>query len=136
MEIAAVTLKNSMLVCLWIAPRAPQTLVQGQGGSHCVCVTAPCPLFCRGGGLWAHAGPHVLPRSLTSSSAKRRRATRVFLTSIGYELLRAHSAVPLALCKQSFLYTRITELSGLLNAQKGYPASYPASCTYWLGDFQ
>ena len=54
-----VTLKNSMLVCLWIAPRAPQTLVQGQGGSHCVCVTASCVLFCREGGLWAHAGPHI-----------------------------------------------------------------------------
>ena len=59
-----VTLKNSMLVCLWIAPRAPQTLVQGQGGSHCGCVTAPCALFCRGGNLLvaASAGPHVLLR--------------------------------------------------------------------------
>ena len=72
-----VTLKNSMLVCLWIAPRAPQTLVQGQGGSHCVCVTAPCALFCRGGGLWAHAGPHVLPRSLTSSAERKQRRRRV-----------------------------------------------------------
>ena len=72
-----VTLKNSMLVCLWIAPRAPQTLVQGQGGSHCVCVTAPCALFCRGGGLWAHAGPHVLFRVGVASLTRRLLKARV-----------------------------------------------------------